>query len=144
MPGKMGRFDVKKEEKAPSDANKRGKRFVSGNNIWGEAFAGTIKALNTLKVKFHCRGGDEGGRLSECLQLTTAYLSMKLECGGNIKTLIRKGKLFEPAWPDPVRPNPAATKAILQAEYGTRSKMVEKLHINLITTYSLVLRQCTD
>ena len=44
----MGRFDVKNEEKAASDANKRGKGFGSGNNIWREAFAGTSKALNAL------------------------------------------------------------------------------------------------
>ena len=32
-PRKMGRFDVKSEEKAPSDANKRGKVFGGGNNV---------------------------------------------------------------------------------------------------------------
>ena len=57
----------------------------------------------------------------------TAYLSMKLEGGGDVKTSIRNGKVFEPAWPDPVGPNPAATKSMLQLEYGTRSKMVENL-----------------
>ena len=37
-----------------------------------------------------------------------------------------------------------ATKAMLQAEYGTRSKRVEMLRINLSTAYGLVLGQCTD
>ena len=49
---------------------------------------------------------------------------MKLEDGGNVKTFIRNGELFEPAWPDPVRPNLAATKSMLQAESSTREKRV--------------------
>ena len=44
----MGRSDVKNEEKAPSDANKRGKGFVSGNTVWREAFSGMSEALNVL------------------------------------------------------------------------------------------------
>ena len=75
----------------------------------------------------------------ECLRLTTAYLSTKLEGGGDVETLIRNRKVFEPAWPDLVGPNPAATKAMLHAEYGTRAKRVEKLHIYLSTEHSLVL-----
>ena len=78
------------------------------------------------------------------MRLTTAYLSTKLEGGGDVETSIRNGKVFEPPWPDPVGPNPAATKAMLQAEYGTRAKRVEKLRINLNTAYGLVLGQCTD
>ena len=58
MPEKMGRFDVKNEEKVPSDANKRGKVFGSGNTVQREAFDGTSKALNTLQVKFDCREGN--------------------------------------------------------------------------------------
>ena len=100
--------------------------------------------MNALKVKFDCGEGNEGGQLSECIRLTTAYLSTNLESGGDVETLIMNRKVFEPAWPDPVRTNPAATNAMLQAEYGTRAKMVEKLHINLSTTYGLVLGQCTD
>ena len=73
-----------------------------------------------------------------------AYLSTKLEGGGDVKTSIQNGKVFEPPWPDPVGPNVAATKAMLQAEYGTRAKRVEKLRINLSTAYGLVLRKCTD
>ena len=80
----------------------------------------------------------------ECIRLATAYLSTKLEGGGDVETSIRNRKVFEPAWPDPVEPNPAAMKAMLQAEYGTRLKRVEKLRINLSTEYSLVLGQCTD
>ena len=76
--------------------------------------------------------------------MTTAYLSTKIEGGGDVETSIRNGKVFEPAWPDPVGPNPAATKAMLQAEYKTRTKRVEKLRINLSTEYDLVLGQCTD
>ena len=93
-PGKIGRFDVKNEEKTPSDANKRGKGFGSRNIIWREAFAGMSEALNALKVKFDCGEGNEGGRFSECLRLTTAYLRMNLEVG-SVKTSIRNGELFE-------------------------------------------------
>ena len=135
----MGRFDVKNKEKAPSDTNKRGKGLRSGNTVWREVFAGTSEALNALQVKFDCREGIEGGRFSECLRLTTAYLGTKLEGGRNVKTLIRNGKVFEPAWMDPVGKNPTAMKDMLQAEYGTRAKMVEELCINLITAYGLVL-----
>ena len=63
----MGRFDVKNKEKAPLDANKRGKGFGIGNTIWREAFAGTSEALNMLQVKFDCGEGNEGGRFSEYL-----------------------------------------------------------------------------
>ena len=80
----------------------------------------------------------------ECLRLTTAYLSTKLEGDGDVKTSIRNGKVFGPAWPDPVGPIPAATKAVLQVEYGTRAKRVENIRINVITAYGLVLRQFTD
>ena len=58
--------------------------------------------------------------------------------------MIRNRKVFEPSWPDPVGPNVAATKAMLQAEHGTRAKRVEKLRINLSKAYGLVLGQCTD
>ena len=63
---------------------------------------------------------------------------------GDVKMSSRNGKVFEPAWPDLVGPNPVATKAMLQAEYGTRSKRAEKLRINLSTAYGLVLGQCTE
>ena len=45
-PGKMGRFYLKNSETAPSDANKRGKKFGGRNNVWREAFDGTNEALN--------------------------------------------------------------------------------------------------
>ena len=73
------------------------------------------------------------------MRLTTAYLSTKLEGGGKVETSNRNRKVFEPPWPDPVGPNPAATKTMLQVEYGTRAKRVEKLRINLRTAYGLVL-----
>ena len=73
-----------------------------------------------------------------------AYLSTKLEGSRDVETSIRNGKLFDPVWTDPVRPNLAATKAMLQAEYGTREKRLEKLRINLSTAYDLVLGQCMD
>ena len=73
-----------------------------------------------------------------------ASLSTKLEGGGNVETSIRNGKVFEPAWPDPDGANLLATKAMLQAEYGTRAKRVEKLWIHLSAAYALVLGQCTD
>ena len=57
---------------------------------------------------------------------------------------IRNGKVFEAAWPELVRPNPAAAKAMIQAEFRTRTNMAEKLRINLRTSYGLILRQCTD
>ena len=63
----MGRFDVKNGEKAPSDANKRGKVFGSGNTIRREAFDGTSEALTALQVKFDCGEGSKGGLFLECL-----------------------------------------------------------------------------
>ena len=51
-PGKMGRLDAKNKEKAPLDANKRGKRFGSGKTIQREDFSRTSEALNALQVKF--------------------------------------------------------------------------------------------
>ena len=77
----MGKSDVKTEEKAPSDANRKGRGFISRNIVWREAFVGTSEALNTLQVKFDCGEWNEGGRFSECLRVTTAYLSPKLEGG---------------------------------------------------------------
>ena len=68
----MERFDVKNEERAPSDANKREKGFDSGNTVRREYFSGSSKSLKALQVKFDCGGGNKGGRFSECLQLTTA------------------------------------------------------------------------
>ena len=44
------------------NANKRIKELSSGNTVRREAFAGTIKSLNTLQVKFDCREGSEGGQ----------------------------------------------------------------------------------
>ena len=44
------------------------------------------------------------------------YLSTKLDGGGDVKTSIRNGKVFELAWTDLVGPNPAVMKAMLQAE----------------------------
>ena len=140
----MGRLNVKTEEKTPSDANKIGKGFGGGNNVRREAFAGTSEALNALQVKFNFGEGNEGGRFSKCMRLTTANLSTKLEGDGDGKTSIWNRKVSEPPWADPVGPNPEATKAMLQAEYGTRAKRVEKLRINLSTAYGLVLGQCTD
>ena len=140
----MVKFDVKNEEKAPLGANKNGRGFVIRNNVWSEVFAGTSKSINDLQVKFYCGEGNEGGRFSECLRVTSAYLIRKLDGGGDVKTLNRNGKVFETSWTEPVGPTPEATKAMLQAEYGMRAKKVEKLQINLITEYGLVLIQCTN
>ena len=105
---------MKNEEKAPSDTNKKRKGLSSRNIVCREAFSGKSKALNTLQVKFDCRYGNEGRRFLKCLPLATAYLIKNLECGGDdVKTSICNGKVFEPVWPDPVGPNPAATKAML-------------------------------
>ena len=112
----MGRFNVKNKEKATSDANKRGKRFGSRNTSWREDFAGTGEALNVLQVKFDCREGNEGGRFSGCLQVTTTYLRTKLAGGSDVETSIWNRKVFDPAWSDPVGPNPEAMKAIRRAQ----------------------------
>ena len=69
---KMGRFNVKNGEKAPLDANKRGKGFGSGDTLWRERFEGTSEALNALQVKLDCREGNKGGRFSEFLQVKTS------------------------------------------------------------------------
>ena len=98
------------------DANNRRKGFGGGNNFRRGDFSRTSEALNALQFNFECGEGNEGGRFSECIRLTTIYLSTKLEGSGNVETSIRNGKVFEPAWPDPVGPNPAATKAMLQAD----------------------------
>ena len=87
--------------------------------------------------------GNEGGRFSEYSQVTPAYLRTNLKGNSYVKTSILNEKVFNPVWPDPVRPNPASTKSMLQAEYGTRAKRVETLGINLSTAYGLVLGQCT-
>ena len=76
--------------------------------------------------------------------MTSAYLITKLNDGGDVETPNRNGEVFEPAWTETVGPTPEATKAMLQAEYGMRAKKVEKLRINLITAYGLVLIQCTN
>ena len=103
------------KEKALMDANKIGKEFGSRNTARRESFAGKSEALNALQVNFNCREGNEGDQFSECLQVTTVHLSTKLEGGSDIETSIQNGKVFEPAWPEPVGPNPEATKAMLQA-----------------------------
>ena len=104
---------MKNEEKAPSDANKRGEVFGSRNTVQREASAGTIKALNALHSKFNCGEGNEGRLFLECLQVTTAYLSTNLEGGVDVKMLIQNGKVFKLVWPEPFGPNPASTKAML-------------------------------
>ena len=48
--------------------------------------------------------------------MTTVYLRIKIEGGSDVKTSFRNGKVFDPAWTDPVGPNPAAKKSILQAD----------------------------
>ena len=65
----MGRFDVKNVDKTPSDAEEKEKYSVAGIQF---DFAGKSKALNTLQVKSECRERNEGGRFSECLQVTSA------------------------------------------------------------------------
>ena len=87
-----GEVRCKNEEKAPLDANKKGKGFGSRNNVRREDFAGTSKALNALQVKFNCGEGNEGGRFLECLRLTMAYRSTKLEGGSDVKTSITNEK----------------------------------------------------
>ena len=54
----MGGFDVKNEDKAPSDVNKGGKGFGSGKTVLRKDFAGTSEVLNELQVKFDCREGN--------------------------------------------------------------------------------------
>ena len=71
----MGRFDVKNEEKAPSDANKRGKRFGGRKNVWREDFAVRSEALSALQVKLDCGEGNAGRRFLECIRHTRAQSS---------------------------------------------------------------------
>ena len=123
---------MKNKEKAPSDTNKKGRGLGSRNTVPSKDFSGMSKSLNALQVKFNCREGNEEGRFLEFLRVTTVNLIMKLEGGGDIKTPIRNGKVFEPAWPDSV------------GQYGTREKRVDKLWINLSTSYGLVIGQCTN
>ena len=79
----------------------------------------------------------------DCLRVTTAYLSTKLEGGGDVDTSIWNGKVFELVWTNPVGPTAEYIKAMLQVEYGTREKRLEKLRRNLSTEYGLVLGQRT-
>ena len=102
----MGRFDVKSEEKAPSDANKSGKRFGGGNNVWRKDFAGTSKALNALQVKFDCWEGNEGVQFLECIRLMTAYLSTNLEASGNVETSIWNREGIQTTMAGPGRTKP--------------------------------------
>ena len=140
----MGEFKVKTKEKAPTGVNKSRILFTSGNAVRRGVFVGMSEALNMLQVNFGCEEGNEGGGGgSECLILKNPYLSTKLEGGGDVETLIRNGKSFYTAWTNPVGPNPETMKAMLQAEYGTREKRVEKLRIKLSMAYILVLGQCT-
>ena len=44
--------------------------------------------MNALQVKFDCGEGNKGGRFLECIWLTTAYLSTKLEGSGEVETSI--------------------------------------------------------
>ena len=43
---------MKNREKAPSEANKRGIGFGSGNTARREDFSATSKSLNKIQVKF--------------------------------------------------------------------------------------------
>ena len=52
---------MKNEEKAPLDANKRGKGFSRGNTVRRKYFYGTSEALNALQFKVDCGEGNEGG-----------------------------------------------------------------------------------
>ena len=61
------------------------------------------------------------------------YLSTKIKGGGDVETWIRNRKASETAWQNPLGPNPESIKAMLQAEYVTSAKMVEKLQLNLST-----------
>ena len=140
----MGKFDEKNKEKPPSDANKKGRGFGSGNFVHRETVSGMSKALNAIQVKFDCGEGNEGGQFLECPQVTTMYLRTKLEGGGGVETSIRNGRVLNPAWPEPVGPTQEATKSMLQADYNTRAKRAEKLRINLRTDNGLVLGQCTN
>ena len=86
----MGKFEVNTKEKAPAGAKNKGRGFASRQAVRRGEFMGSNKALNTLQVNFNCGEGNEGGRFSECLRVTTAYLSTKLEGGGDVNTSIQK------------------------------------------------------
>ena len=115
----MGKFEVETEEKAPAGANRKGSGFASGHAVRGEALVGTSEALNVIHVNFDCGEGNEGGHFLECLRVTTAYLSTKLEGDGDVETSLQNWKFFEPSWMNPTGPDPESMKSMLQAEYGT-------------------------
>ena len=83
---------MKHGEKVLSGANKKRRGFGSRNTVRREYFAGTSKALNALQFNFDCGEGNERGCFSECLQVTTAYLSTKLKGGGDVKMSIQNEK----------------------------------------------------
>ena len=91
----MGKSEVKIKEKVTAEGSRKGRGYTSRHTVRRRSFVGTSEALNTLHVKFNCGEGNEGGRFSECLRLTTAYLSMKLEGGGDIETSIWNGTFFD-------------------------------------------------
>ena len=93
----MGRFNVKNEEKASLDANKKRRGFCSKNNVQREAFSGMSESLNALQIKLNCREGNKVGRFSECLRVTTVYLITKLKGSGEVEMSIRNGEVFKPA-----------------------------------------------
>ena len=74
----------------------------------------------------------------------TTYLSTMFEGGGDKETSIRNERVFDPAWPDLVGPTPESAKAMLQAEYITQTKRVNKLWIKLSTSYGLVISECNN
>ena len=124
-------------------AQKKGREYVIRHIVQREALVGTSNALNTPRFKFDYRERNEGRRFSECLHLTTAYLSTNLKAGGDVETSIWNIKLFKPAWPNPTVLTEESMKAMLQVEYRTCANRVEKIRVKPSTSYGLVLGQCT-
>ena len=91
----MRKSEVKIKEKVTAEGSRKGRGYASRHTVRRRSFVGTSEALNTLHVKFNCGEGKEGGRFSEFLRLTTAYLSMNLDGGRDIETSIRNGKCFD-------------------------------------------------
>ena len=60
-PWKIGKFEVKIEEKALAGANRKGRIFASGHAVRREELLGTSESLKILQVNFDNGKGARGG-----------------------------------------------------------------------------------
>ena len=92
--------------------------------------------MNALQVKVDCGEGNKGGLLSECLRVTTAYLSTKIEDS--------KWESLRAGMAGPSRTQSSGHKGHATGEAWHEVKEGGKILINLITAYGLVIGQCTN